>query len=81
MWIFQHHFFQQYLFFHLFEIDKKNITLNAPINKLGEYKMLIKLTSKVKTELAVNVTASEIVKETLEVEETPAAEGEAPAAE
>lgn len=45
------------------EIDRKNVSLNAPINKIGEYKMLIKLTSKVKTELAVIVTASEILKE------------------
>ena len=53
------------------EVDRKNVSLNAPINKVGEYKMLIKLTSKVKTELPVNVSASEIVKEVLE-EETPA---------
>lgn len=54
------------------EVDKKNITLNAPINKVGEYTMLIKLTSKVKTELAVIITASEILKEEIkeEVEET-----------
>jgi len=47
------------------EIDRKNVTLNAPINKIGEYKMLIKLTSKVKTELAVFVTASEVLKEAI----------------
>lgn len=55
------------------EVDRKNITVNAPINKVGEYKMLIKLTSKVKTELVVVVTASEILKEGIEeevVEET-----------
>lgn len=54
------------------EVDRKNITLNAPINKVGEYTMLIKLTSKVKTELAVIVTASEILKEEIkeETEET-----------
>lgn len=54
------------------DVDRKNISLNAPINKVGEYKMLIKLTSKVKTELAVVVTASEIIKESVaeEVEET-----------
>ena len=55
------------------EVDRKSITLNAPINKIGDYKMLIKLTSKVKCELAVSVTASEVVKETLE-EEEPATE-------
>ena len=55
------------------EIDRKNVSLNAPINKIGEYKMLIKLTSKVKCELAVVVTASEVLKESIEeevVEET-----------
>lgn len=50
------------------EIDRKNVSLNAPINKVGEYKMLIKLTSKVKTELAVVVTASEVLKEEIEEE-------------
>lgn len=53
------------------EVDRKNISLNAPINKVGEYKMLIKLTSKVKTELAVIVAASEVVKAEIE-EETEA---------
>ncbi len=56
------------------EVDRKNVSLNAPINKIGEYKMLIKLTSKVKCELSVSVTASEVVKESIEeieeVEET-----------
>lgn len=52
------------------EVDRKNITVNAPINKVGEYKLLIKLTSKVKTELAVVVTASEILKEEIAEEET-----------
>ncbi len=51
------------------EVDRKNVSLNAPINKIGEYKMLIKLTSKVKCELAVVVTASEVVKESIEEEE------------
>ena len=50
------------------EVDRKNITLNAPINKVGEYKMLIKLTSKVKCELAVIVSASEVVQEAVEEE-------------
>ena len=48
------------------EIDRKNVSLNAPINKVGEYTMLIKLTSKVKSELKVVVTASEVVKESIE---------------
>lgn len=52
-------------------VDRKTVSLSSPINKVGEYKMLIKLTSKVKTELAVVVTASEIIKEELdELKET-----------
>lgn len=51
------------------EVDRKNVSLSAPINKVGEYKMLIKLTSKVKTELTVVVSASEVVKEAI-AEET-----------
>src|SRR5574344_1919489 len=60
------------------EVDKKTVSLNHPINKVGEYTMLIKLTSKVKTELTVVVTASEIVKESIEepVEEETAAVAE-----
>lgn len=50
------------------DVDRKNLSLNAPINKVGEYKMLIKLTSKVKTELAIIVSASEILKEGIEEE-------------
>ena len=48
------------------EVDRKNVSLNAPINKVGTYTMLIKLTSKVKCELTVTVTASEILKESVE---------------
>ena len=56
------------------EVDRKTVSLNAPINKIGEYTMLIKLTSKVKTELKIVVTASEVVKESIEetVEEAEA---------
>ena len=50
------------------EVDRKTVSLNAPINKVGEFTMLIKLTSKVKTELKVVVTASEVVKESIEEE-------------
>lgn len=50
------------------DVDRKNVSLNAPINRIGEYKMLIKLTSKVKTEIAVVVTASEVVKEEIKEE-------------
>ena len=56
------------------EIDRKTVSLNAPINKIGEFTMLIKLTSKVKTELKVIVTASEVVKESIEEEVEEAAE-------
>lgn len=52
------------------EVDRKNVTLNAPINKVGDYTMLIKLTSKIKTELKVVVSASEVVKEAIEEEVT-----------
>ena len=45
------------------EIDRRNISLNNPINHIGEYKMNIKLTSKVEVDLPVIVTASEIIKE------------------
>ena len=50
------------------EVDRKTVSLNAPINKVGEFTMLIKLTSKVRTELKVIVTASEVVKESIEEE-------------
>lgn len=53
-------------------IDRKIISLDAAINKVGEFRMLIKLTSKVKTELPVIVTASEILQS--EIEETPETE-------
>ena len=54
------------------EVDRKTVSLNSPINKVGEFTMLIKLTSKVRTELKIVVTASEVVKESIEeeVEET-----------
>lgn len=52
------------------EVDRKSVSLNAPINKIGNYTMLIKLTSKVKCELAISVSASEVVKETIEEEST-----------
>ena len=50
------------------DVDRKNVSLSAPINKIGEYRMLIKLTSKVKTELTVIVTASEVLKSAIEEE-------------
>ncbi len=60
---------------HNIDIDRKMVSLSHPINRVGDYTMLIKLTSKVKTELKVSITASEIVKESIEeVEEAPATE-------
>ena len=54
-----------------FNVDRKSIVLDAPINKIGEYKMTLKITSKVKGELPVIVTASEVVSDHIEeVEET-----------
>ena len=51
------------------EVDRKEITLSAPLNKLGTFVMTIKLTSKVKAEMNVNVVASEIIKEEIITEE------------
>ena len=56
-----------------FEIDRKNLSLNKPINQVGSYEMLIKLSSKVSTKLAVEVKASEVIKESI-IEEVDAAE-------
>ena len=56
------------------EVDRKAVSLNAPINKIGNYIMLIKLTSKVKCELNVSVSASEVVKESIEETVEEAAE-------
>ena len=51
------------------EVDRKTVSLNAPINRIGNYVMLIKLTSKVKSELNIEVTASEVVKESISEED------------
>ncbi len=50
------------------EIDRKTLTLDKPINKVGDYTLTIKLTSKVKTELSIGVSASEVLKEEIEEE-------------
>ena len=52
-----------------FSVDRKSIILDAPINKIGEYKMTLKITSKVKGELPVIVPASEIVSDHIEENE------------
>ena len=54
------------------EVDRKTISLDAPINKLGSFTMNIKLTSKVKVSLGVVVTASEVLKEEVEATEEAA---------
>ena len=58
------------------DIDKKTVLLNHPINKIGDYTMLIKLTSKVKTELNITVNASEIVQESIVEEQAETAQTE-----
>ncbi|OGI18612.1 MAG: 50S ribosomal protein L9 [Candidatus Melainabacteria bacterium RIFOXYA12_FULL_32_12] len=45
------------------EVDRRNISLNNPINHVGEYKMVVKLTSKVSVNISVVVAASEIIRE------------------
>ena len=52
------------------EVDRKSIILDNPINHIGSFVMTVKLSSKVKAKLNVEVSASETIKETLEVEET-----------
>ena len=47
-------------------IDKKAIILDSPINHVGNFVMTIKLSSKVKAQLNVEVTASETIKEVFE---------------
>ena len=56
------------------EVDRKAVSLDAPINKIGNYIMLIKLTSKVKCELNISVSASEVVKESIEEQNEEVAE-------
>ncbi len=51
------------------EVDRKTIVLDNPINKVGEFLMTVKLSSKVKAQIKVIVTASETIKEAI-VEET-----------
>ena len=52
------------------EIDKKSIILDRPINHIGNFVMTIKLSSKVKAQLNVEVVASETIKEVYEEETT-----------
>lgn len=53
------------------DVDRKSISLDAPINKIGRYTLTVKLTSKVKASVDINVSASELLKEEVsEMEET-----------
>lgn len=54
------------------DLDRKNISVDSAINKVGEYRVLIKLTSKVKADLKLNVTASEVIKNEIIEEEIEA---------
>lgn len=47
------------------EVDRKTIILDNPINKVGEFLMTVKLSSKVKAQIKVVVTASETIKEAI----------------
>lgn len=58
------------------DVDRKNISLDAPINKIGTFTMLVKLTSKVKANLEVIVIASEVIKEEITEEAEEAASTE-----
>ena len=52
------------------EVDRKTITLDNPINHIGDFNMTVKLSSKVKAQLRVTVSASETIKEAIIEEET-----------
>lgn len=56
------------------EIDRKTITLDKPINKVGEFVMSVKLTTKVKAKLPVIISASEVIKEEIISETEEASE-------
>ena len=56
------------------EVDKKSIILDNPINHIGNFVMTIKLSSKVKAQLNVEVSASETIKEVYEEETEKEAE-------
>lgn len=50
------------------EVDRRNITLEKPINHVGEFGLKVKVSTKVTATLGVIVTASEIIKEEVEAE-------------
>lgn len=45
------------------EVDRRNISLEKPINHVGEFGIMIKVSPKVNANLAVVVSASEVIKE------------------
>lgn len=51
------------------EVDRKSIILDNPINHVGSFVMTVKLSSKVKARLNIEVSASETIKEALDIEE------------
>jgi large subunit ribosomal protein L9 len=54
------------------EVDRRNITLEKPINHVGEFSLKVKISTKVTAEVGVVVSASEIIKEELITEEQAA---------
>jgi large subunit ribosomal protein L9 len=42
------------------EVDRRNITLNNPVNHVGEYVLTVKLTSKVSVDIPIEVTAGSV---------------------
>lgn len=54
------------------EVDRRNITLEKPINHVGEFSLKVKISTKVTAELGVSVVASEVIKEEYTAEEQAA---------
>lgn len=52
------------------EVDRRNISLEKPINHVGEFGLKVKVSPKVTASLGVVVTASEVIKEEVEIPET-----------
>jgi len=54
------------------EVDRRNITLEKPINHVGEFSLKVKISTKVTAEVGVIVVASEVIKEEFTAEEQAA---------
>lgn len=54
------------------EVDRRNITLEKPINHVGEFSLKVKISTKVTAEVGVVVVASEVIKEEFTAEEQAA---------